>query len=57
MPRRKRGRTVRIAVAVRRCCRGATESPKIRLFGLSVSILLAVVKIYEITVQLVSAAT
>ena len=55
MPRRKRGRHARIVI--RRCCHRATESPKIRLFGLSVSILLAVVKLTELTVQLVSAAT
>jgi hypothetical protein len=55
MPRRKHGSHIRIVI--RRCCHRATVSPKIRLFGLTVSILLAVVKLAELTNQLVSAAT
>lgn len=55
MPRRWTGR--RKVVVVRRCCRRMTESPKMRLFGLSMSLMLATVKICEIAVQLLRAAS
>jgi hypothetical protein len=55
MPRRKA--RYRARTALRKWYRRTTESPKIKLFGLSVSILLVVLKLGELIHQLVSVVT
>jgi hypothetical protein len=55
MPRRKASRLAR--KALRRWYWRTTESPKTRLLGLSVSILLVVLKLAELIHQLVSVVT
>lgn len=54
MPKRKGRRRAR---ALCRWCRRKTESPKIKILGLSVSLLLVALKLAELGRQLVSAVT
>lgn len=55
VPKRKARR--RAWKAIRRCFRRTAKSPKIRLLGLFVSILLVVMQLAELTHQLVSVVT